>query len=83
MTFGRFLDIANHILDGDESQSTASELETVIINQHPDDKRFSELAEALALYAPGNGKQYYDPGELRKIIRSVIQQYGETTENLI
>jgi hypothetical protein len=46
---------AQRALEGDGSIHAAQALEGVILSDYPDDERFDELGEVLALYAPGQG----------------------------
>lgn len=64
------------MIAGDDSQVAATELERVILDKYSDDDRFSDLAEALALYAPGNGMPYYEADELRAVLRRTIRDLG-------
>ena len=68
----RFLAATRRILDGDDSTLAANDLEGVLLDDYPSDERFDELAERLALYAPGQGPPYSDATAVRSCIQPTI-----------
>ena len=68
----RLLAAAQRVLDGDDSANAVSALEGVLLDDYPGDERFEELAEALALYAPGMGSPYIGRTEVRDMIRRAL-----------
>lgn len=72
MLHDRFLGAAQRVLDGDDSIRAANELEGVVLDDYPGDERFEDLAEVLALYAPGQGGPYTEAPHVRDVIRRTI-----------
>ena len=66
---GRLLAAAKRVLDGDDSAEAVSALEGVLLDDYLGDERFDDLAEALALCAPGMGSPYLGRAEIRDAIR--------------
>jgi hypothetical protein len=81
---GDFAELARRVLSGDESMEAARALEAAVLDQYPGDERLDDLLEALSLYAPGSGRPYYEPRELRDLVRdamSVLEQAGNQADN--
>ena len=76
MSHERFLSAAQRVLDGDGSIQAAQALEEVILIDYPDDERFDELGEVLALYSPGQGTPYTDVSDLHAAIRKIAAGLG-------
>jgi len=74
MSYERFLKAAERVLEGDESRAAASDLEAAIVDEYLGDDRFSDLLEALALYALGSGMPYYNASDLRAVIRNLARE---------
>ncbi|MDQ1250365.1 MAG: hypothetical protein QG597_4744 [Actinomycetota bacterium] len=62
-------ELARRVLEGDESVAAARALEAAVLGQRLEDERLDDLMEALSLYAPGSGRQYYEAKELREVLQ--------------
>lgn len=68
---------AKRVLAGDESMAAASDLERVVLDDHPGDERLEDLHEALALYSPFDGSPYVDAEGLRRAIQDALNRMGD------
>ena len=58
------------------SIQAAQALEGVMLIDYPDDERFDELGEVLALYSPGQGTPYTDVSDLHAAIQKIAASLG-------
>lgn len=72
MSAERFLSAAQRVLDGDESTSAASELASVVRDDHPGDDRFDDLLDLLSQYSPDPGSTSPVPEEVRTVLRETV-----------
>lgn len=63
---------ARVLADGATTKEHVAELETVVSRPLDSDERWMDLAEALAMFAPGSGRPYLGLRELRAAIREAI-----------
>lgn len=66
--------LARAILRGDRSLEAARSLEVYIVEKYLEDDRFDELIEALSLYSPGGGREYFTHDELAEVAGRTLKQ---------
>ena len=75
-----FRSAAARILAGDDTKAAANELEGIVIKDYLDEDRADDLLFALAMYAPGEGPEYFEAPELRKVIEQTLKVFADAEE---
>jgi len=75
-----FRTAAARILAGDDTKAAANELEGMVIKDYLDEDRADDLLFALAMYAPGEGPEYFEAPELRKVIEQTLKVFADAEE---